>query len=102
VNDKQASHPIARNSHDFSYPGAGVEFISPQHEIEHLKLTIADLQKDLEGERAKLRRANEGARQLDDRVWELQALLHKMNRSLGERIMDALRALRQVCTEFVR
>jgi hypothetical protein len=97
VNDKQASHPIARTGHDLHYPG--VEFISPQQEIEHLKLTVARLTRDLEVERARLLRATEGARLLDDRVWELQQLLHKMNRSLGRRILDALRAVREVCVD---
>jgi hypothetical protein len=99
VNDKQASHPIARNGHDLHYPVVGPEFGTPEQEIQHLKMTIAGLTADLEAERAKLLRATEGARYLDDRVWELQQLLHKMNRSIGTRILDALRALREVCVD---
>jgi len=106
VNDKQASYTSARNGHDLHYPGVGPvvgpEFGTPEQEIQHLKATIAGLTRDLEAERAKLSRATEGARLLDDRVWELQQLLHKMNRSIGTRILDALRDLRQVCAEFVR
>ena len=102
MNDKQASDPIAPNGHDPHYPAVGSEFATPEQEIQHLKMTIAGLTSDLEAERAKLFRANEGARLLDDRVWELQQLLHKMNRPLGTRILDAWRDLRRVCVEFVR
>jgi hypothetical protein len=96
VNDKQASYMSARNGHDLHYPMVGPEFHTPEQEIQHLKLTIAGLTKELEAERAKLHRAIEGARFLDDRVWELQQLLHKMNRSFATRIVDALRALREL------
>lgn len=99
MNDKQASYPIARNGHDLHYPVGGPEFDTPQREIEHLRMTIANLTRELDAERAKLLRATEGARYLDDRVWELQQLLHKMNRSLGTRILDALRAVREVCVD---
>ena len=99
MNDKQASYPIARNGHDLHYPEVGSEFGTPEQEIQHLKMTIAGLTRDLEAERAKLFRANEGARLLDDRVWELQQLVHKMNRSIGTRILDALRDLREVCVD---
>lgn len=102
MNDKLASDPSARNGHDAHHPEVGSEFGTPEQEIQHLKLTIAGLTRDLEAERAKLFRATEGARLLDDRVWELQQVLHKMNRPLGTRILDALRDLRQVCIEFVR
>jgi hypothetical protein len=102
VNDNPASLLIARNGHEAHLPGVGSESGIPEQEIQHLKATIAGLQSDLETERAKLYRATEGARLLDDRVWELQELLHKMNRSLGQRILDAWHALRQVCVEFVR
>lgn len=99
MNDKQASYTSARNGHDLHHPMAGPEFGTPEQEIQHLKMIIAGLTKDLEAERAKLSRATEGARLLDDRVWELQQLLHKMNRSIGTRILDALRALREVCVD---
>ena len=99
MNDKQASYTSARNGHDLHYPGVGPEFGTPEQEIEHLKATIAGLTRDLEAERAKLLRATAGARLLDDRVWELQQLVHKMNRSLRTRILDALRALREVCVD---
>ena len=99
MNDKQASYTSARNGHDLHYPVVGPEFGTPEQEIQHLKMTIAGLTRDLEAERAKLVRATEGARLLDDRVWELQQLLQKMNRSIGTRILDALRALREVCVD---
>lgn len=99
MNDKQASHTSARNGHDLHHPVVGPRFGTPEQEIQHLKLTIAGLTRDLEAERAKLARANEGARMLDDRVWELQQLMHKMNRSFATRIRDALRALREVCVD---
>jgi capsule polysaccharide export protein KpsE/RkpR len=102
VNDNPASYLIARNGHEAHLPRAGAESGSSEQEIQHLKATIAGLKSDLETERAKLYRATEGARLLDDRVWELQQLLHKMNRPLGQRILDAWRDLRQVCAEFVR
>jgi hypothetical protein len=100
VNDNPASYLIACNGHDLHLPGA--EPGTSEQEIQHLKATIASLKSDLETERAKLYRATEGARLLDDRVWELQQLVHKMNRTLGQRILDAWRDLRQVCAEFVR
>ena len=99
MNDKQASYPSARNGHDPHYPAVGSEFATPEQEIQHLKSTIAGLTRGLEAERAKLARATEGARLLDDRVWELQQLVRKMNRPLGTRILDTLRALREVCVE---
>jgi len=102
VNDNPASHLIARNGHDLHLPAAGSESATPEQEIEHLKATIAGLKQALEAERTKLYRATEGARLLDDRVWELQQLVHKMNRTFGQRIFDAWRDLRQVCAEFVR
>jgi capsule polysaccharide export protein KpsE/RkpR len=102
VNDNLASHLIARNGHEAHLPGAAAQSRTPEQEIQHLKATIADLKRDLEMERAKLNRATEGARVLDDRVWELQQLVHKMNRTLGQRILDAWHDLRQVCAEFVR
>ena len=102
MNDNPASHLIACNGHEAHLPGAGPEAGTPEQEIQHLKATIAGLKQELETERAKLHRATEGARLLDDRVWELQQLLHKMNRPLGQRILDAWRDLRQVCAEFVR
>ena len=102
MNDKQASYLITRNGHDPHYPALGPEFGTPEQEIQHLKTTIAALTRELESERAKLSRATEGARLLDNRVWELQELLRKTNRSLSQRVLDALRDLRQMCAEFVR
>ena len=102
MNDNLASHSIARNGHQVQHSRVGPEFDTAQQEIQYLKATITGLNRDLETERAKLSRATEGARLLDDRVWELQQLLHKMNRSLGRRILDALHDLRQVCVAFVR
>ena len=102
MNDKQASYANAPNGHDLHYSRVGPAFDTPEQEIQHLNTTIAGLTSDLEAERAKLFRANEGARLLDDRVWELQQLLHKMNRPLSTRILDAWRDLRRVCVEFVR
>jgi hypothetical protein len=99
VNDKQASHASARNGHELHFPVVEPEFDTPEQEIEHLRMTVARLTQDLETEHAKLVRATEGARLLDDRVWELQQLVHKMNRSLGTRILDTLRALREVCVD---
>jgi phage-related protein len=101
VDDNLASYPIARNGHDLHLPAAG-EVGTPEQQIARLKATIAGLQQDLETERAKLCRATEGARFLDDRVWELQHLLHKSNRSLVQRVLDAWRDLRQMCVEFVK
>jgi capsule polysaccharide export protein KpsE/RkpR len=102
LNDKQASYQIARNGHDRPYPTVLSNAGTQDSEIQQLKATIAALTRDLDAERAKLVRATEGARLLDDRVWELQELLHKMNRTLSQRVAAAFRDLRQVCAEFVR
>jgi hypothetical protein len=70
-------------------------FGTPEEEISHLKMTIAYLSKELEVERIRHRRTSDGARLLDDCVWDLQRRLEKATRPFFLRWPDAALDLAQ-------
>src|SRR5262249_45670381 len=79
----------APNGHNLRDREAAQMFGTPEEEISHLKMTIAYLSKELEVERIRHRRTSDGARLLDDCVWDLQRRLEKANRPFFLRWPDA-------------
>jgi hypothetical protein len=79
----------APNGHGPRGQEAARAFGTPDEEISHLKMTIAYLSKELEVERIRHRRTSDGARLLDDCVWDLQRRLEKARRPFFLRWPDA-------------
>ena len=106
LDDKQADHPGAPNGRNQDDQGTPPGFDTPDQEMRHLKATIAHLAQELEAERVRHRRSIDGARLLDDCVWNLQQRLAKANRFFVWRWLDMalnhVQSSREIAARLVR
>jgi len=90
----------APTGHNLRDQDAAQMFGTPEEEISHLKMTIAHLSRELEVERVRHRRTTDGARLLDDCVWDLQRRLEKARRPLLVRWLAAAFDLTEASREI--
>jgi hypothetical protein len=102
----QADYLGAPNGHNLRDQDAAQMFGTPEEEISHLKMTIAHLSSELEVERIRHRRTTDGARLLDDCVWDLQRRLEKARRPFFVRWLatafDLTEASREIAWRLLR
>jgi hypothetical protein len=102
----QADYLGAPNGHNLRDQDAAQMFGTPEEEISHLKMTIAHLSKELEVERIRHRRTTDGARLLDDCVWDLQRRLEKARRPFFLRWLaaafDLTESFREIAWRLLR
>jgi hypothetical protein len=99
LDDTQADYLGAPNGHSLRNQEAAQMFGTPEEEISHLKLTITHLSRELEVERIRHRRTTDGARLLDDCVWDLQRRLEKARRPFFLRWLAAAFDLTEAARE---
>jgi len=85
----QANYLGAPNGQNLRGQDAAQMFGTTEQEISLLKMTIAHLSRELEVERSRHRRTTDGARLLDDCVWDLQRRLEKARRPFFVRWLAA-------------
>ena len=106
LDDEQVDHLGAPNVRNQDNQGSSRRFDTPDQEMHHLKATIAHLTKELEAERVRHRRSIDGARLLDDCVWNLQQRLAKANRFFVwrwlDRALDHVQSSREIAARLVR
>jgi hypothetical protein len=102
----QADYLGAPNGHNLRDQDAALMFSTLEEEISHLKMAVAHLSKELEVERIRHRRTTDGARLLDDCVWDLQRRLEKARRPFFLRWLgaafDLTEASREIASRLLR